>query len=423
MREKEQKALLRQQDEALAAALYDVKSQRVAEETNARRICEESEELKELKEKLRAAKISKVRATQLEERNLVEKQRATHDRAMDVMMENDRQAALDREYEESQRKFFLNLQSRSVLQNQIAERQQRKREAYEAFLTEKAMVDEIVRGIEEEDREKMVAQQRKQQELQENIRIYLEERRMWREAERQRAEEELRKIQEYNALQLKRQDELRANKKAKQDREDAALRQVTKEIEAKRREEEEMRALLDELYMEEAEQKALEKMREERAKRERMKNEMLRANEAQKQLKAERAAQLQAEEEEFREQMFAKFAEDKRLEQMNDARRRREMQNYKNEVERLIEERRQMYQASVEAELAERKQKEEQEKYRLAVVERERQRLLRENAEDLKDYLPKGVLKDARDFEVVYGRAPKPSDDDDTIAYIAARNG
>ena len=44
------------------------------------------------------------------------------------------------------------------------------------------------------------------------------------------------------------------------DGQDEILRQLTREIEEKRREEEEMRRLLDELYQEEAEQKALEKL-------------------------------------------------------------------------------------------------------------------------------------------------------------------
>ncbi len=173
----------------------------MAEETNARRICEESEELKELKEKLRAAKISKVRATQLEERALMDRQTLTHDRAMDSMMENDRQSALDRAHGEAQRKFFINMQSRSVLKNQIQERQDKKREAYEAFLREKGMVDDIVAGIEAEDKAKMEAHRHKQNVLQENIRSYLDERAVWREAEKKRAEEELQKIQSYNAQQ------------------------------------------------------------------------------------------------------------------------------------------------------------------------------------------------------------------------------
>lgn len=424
-REAEEKAhreILREQDEQLSAAIFDMKSQKLAEETNARRICEESEELKELKEKLRAAKISKVRATQLEERELIERQNLTQDRAMDMMMENDRRAAADREADEAQRKYIVGMQSRSVLQNQIAERQTKKKEAYEAFLREKAMVDDIVQGIEEEDKAKMLAQRVKQEELKGNIRAYLEDRESWRQEEKKREEDELKKVQEYNAKQAKRHEEMMVKKKAVADAQVEVLRKLTREIEAKKREEETMRMLLDELYQEEAEQKALKRVQADAAKRERMKQEILEANQAQKELKKQRAIEMQNEEARFREQMLEKFANDKRLEEMNSQRRRREMQGYKAEVERLVEERRLMYQAAVEAEEREMAKRGEQEEYRMAVVERERQRLLREHADDLKDYLPKGVLKDQRDYEVVYGSAPKKDYGSEELNFIRDRN-
>ena len=176
---------------------------------------------------------------------------------MDAMMEHDRQSALERVHSDAQRKFFLNLQSRSVLQNQIAERQTKKREAYEAFLREKSVVDEIVAGIEEEDRAKLVANKAQQFELQTNIRQYLRDRAVWREEEKKRTEAELVKVQEYNALQAQRHEEAMVKKKASADAQVEVLRRIGKQIEAKRREEEEMRALLDELYMEEAEQKVI----------------------------------------------------------------------------------------------------------------------------------------------------------------------
>ena len=46
--------------------------------------------------------------------------------------------------------------------------------------------------------------------------------------------------------------------------------------------------------------------------------------------------------------MLAKFAEDERIEQMNAQRRRMKMLEHKREVERLIEERRQMYEEEKE---------------------------------------------------------------------------
>ena len=50
------------------------------------------------------------------------------------------------------------------------------------------------------------------------------------------------------------------------------------------------------------------------------------------------------EEEEFRQQMIAKFAEDDRLELMNAQKRRMKQLEHRRAVEKLIEERRQQYQ-------------------------------------------------------------------------------
>ena len=58
-------------------------------------------------------------------------------------------------------------------------------------------------------------------------------------------------------------------------------------------------------------------------------------------------------------------------------------------VERLIEERRAQFQREKEAELEERREEERREAARRAIIEQERQRLLREHASKLLGYLPK----------------------------------
>ncbi|XP_003392043.1 PREDICTED: meiosis-specific nuclear structural protein 1-like, partial [Amphimedon queenslandica] len=101
-----------------------------------------------------------------------------------------------------------------------------------------------------------------------------------------------------------------------------------------------------------------------------------------------RIAEL-AEEEEYRRQLMAKFAEDDRIELMNAQKRRMKQLEHRRAVEKLIEERRQEYQRLKELEVLERKEEERQESMRRAIVEQERQRLLREHATKLLGYLPK----------------------------------
>ena len=63
-------------------------------------------------------------------------------------------------------------------------------------------------------------------------------------------------------------------------------------------------------------------------------------------------------EDDFRRRMMDKFAEDERIEQMNAQKRRMKMMEHKREVERLLGERRAMYEREKEAELEDQKQEE-----------------------------------------------------------------
>jgi hypothetical protein len=76
---------------------------------------------------------------------------------------------------------------------------------------------------------------------------------------------------------------------------------------------------------------------------------------------------------------MSKFAEDERLEQMNAQKRRMREQEHKREIERLWQEKLAIYRAQREMELEERRAKEEDERRKAAIVEMERERLIREH--------------------------------------------
>ena len=64
-------------------------------------------------------------------------------------------------------------------------------------------------------------------------------------------------------------------------------------------------------------------------------------------LQAERAARERAEEDKFRRQTMERFAEQDRVEQMNAQKRRIKVAEHAREVERLIQEKKQMYEAAM----------------------------------------------------------------------------
>lgn len=75
--------------------------------------------------------------------------------------------------------------------------------------------------------------------------------------------------------------------------------------------------LRNELYYEESELAARARAQAEQDKRDNAKRELQEAKEFQMRLKAERAAEEKRLEEDFKQKLLQKFAEDERLEQMN----------------------------------------------------------------------------------------------------------
>merc|ERR1719191_1799657 len=107
---------------------------------------------------------------------------------------------------------------------------------------------------------------------------------------------------------------------------------------------------------------------------------MMKAYAYQMNVKKEKEQMEKDEEEAFRQQLMDKFAQDARLEQLNASRRRMMIMGHKREVERLLQERRKMYEAERNQELEERQRNKEEEEQRQLVIEQERQRLLQEHA-------------------------------------------
>merc|ERR1712170_278237 len=74
---------------------------------------------------------------------------------------------------------------------------------------------------------------------------------------------------------------------------------------------------------------------------------------------------------------------------------------HKRAVERLLEDRRAQFAADRELELAERRKEQEMDAFRKRIIEEERARLLQQHAPKLLGYLPKGVIRDEDDLNML----------------------
>lgn len=392
-----------EEEDAFVATLAAEKKGQMRAELDLKRVREESEELRELEDKLRAAEMNMERKLQLEEARMLEKREQQYHAYYDTMMEAQRQKLVIQEENKERDNLKKQIAAKKVLQEQIEEKLDLRRAAQEEFEKERRQVDEVIARIQEEDRLQLEAKQAKQQETQAYIRDFLEEREIERALKREKEEEEERRIAEY-AAEVQRRSE--ANLKRRQDKMDAQdrildkLRSLKEKEMAEKEEEERLLNLLHE--QEESEkQRMREQMESER--RERMKREMMEANEYQKALKEQKRQQEEIEEEAFRKKMLEKFAEDDRIEQMNAQRRRMKVQEHKRDVEALIDEKREMYNALKKKEIEEAQAYREQDARRAAIVEMERKRLLKEYATKYRDFLPKGVIQNEEELREIFG--------------------
>lgn len=410
-----------EQELMLAAELERMKHEQVTTEKRRQQLRESSVELRELEGKLKAAYVNKELHAQRAEKELAA--RTDKETALLVDRELDKRRQQEEDLEQIRRLQVgeVNKQHQTELLQQIGDQQTRQQQAYEEFLKEKMMIDEIVQQIQEEDlraREHELQRKAQSRKEMEETRVQQDQ---WKSLEAEAMANENERIMQYAQTQAHREVERRRQVQARSDQRSA----VQDHIRTQLSEQQEARLELERLHQElaEEEQHERERQRERAALEAKIRQRLaIQQNEVEDlALKQRQKAVEKEEEEEFRRAMMDKFALDDKLEQMNAQKRRMRQLEHKKAVEALIDERRTRFQFEKDQQRKEAEVSRTVEAARLAVIEEERQRLLREHAHRLLGFLPKGVLRDQGDveqlgdkFKVVY--APQQSryvDDDE----------
>ena len=302
----QREAVLREQDERLAAELARRKTQAVREQKNVQRICEQSEELRELEEKLKAAYMNKERESQIKESASLIAKQAEAEAIMAKDMEADRQRGLQAEAYRDYLRVQDGKSMRKALDAQMEEKEAMKAEAYQAFLKEKDMVDKVVDAILAEDMAEKVARHKKESEIKGYIESFIREQEEYKQKRRLENEAENAEIRAYAEQVMAREQSLRLAREKDQNAKDAILERMTATMAKQQKEKDEMEALRNELVIQETEERILQKEKEkmERAVQQRM--DIALANEYQRQLKAIKREEEKAEEELFRTAMLEK---------------------------------------------------------------------------------------------------------------------
>lgn len=413
--EAEKKKIMSEKEEALAREIEKRKSAALREEKLVQRIRAESEELRALEEKLRAAATAKERVHQMEEKKVIQERKKAEHYDQVAKMEALNEERMKAEEERKRAKLAQNFDMLKILEEQIEEKENRRSAALAEFLKEKQMIDEIVAKIEAEDTREEELRRQKQAETRKYVEEYLKEREIWVENERREKEAEDAKILAFQAEMERRETEAKRQKELEAKQKEAVLAEIVRQTKLQTQGKEDMEQLIAELDMEQAEKKRREAEQAAMEKRLRMKLEMMEANEYMKKVKAQKAEELAAEEETFRQQMLAKFAEDDKLEQLSKEKAHRKKMEHFREANRLLEERRAAFAAARQQEKDELAEAQEREAFRRAIIEEARKNLIREKAAELVGYLPRGVLRDEDDLNLLpadtrstYDPKPKP---------------
>mmetsp|Transcript_59016 Transcript_59016/g.191093 ORF Transcript_59016/g.191093 Transcript_59016/m.191093 type:complete len:480 (+) Transcript_59016:170-1609(+) len=389
-------------EEHIAEELSRRKAKDLRADMEKRRICNGSEELRALKDRLHMAKVNKERAQQLLEISTREHHDQLREQHIAEHMENERLQHVELEHKLNIEKNKQRERVKTINQQQIAMKEASRQDAMQEYMKEKDQVQELVDKIAAEDEMEQKARYEKQTETKAALRQFMIDQKDKQEAMERDEQEEFRRIEQYAADKRALQERLAAEKLEIEKEKKRVLNGMLGKMEAKNKEAEELELLRNDLHLEELE--AESRRREEMQMRKKLedKEEMKNAYVYQMRLKEEKISKQRDEEELIREQLMKKFAEDDRIEQMNESKRRMKTELHKREANRLIELRREMYEQQREAEREGHAKLKQEESKRQVVIEEERRRLISEHAADLKDFLPKGTLESHDDYALMY---------------------
>lgn len=380
-------------EKKLAEELENLRLEQVRDNKMRQQIRENSYELRELEEKLRAAYMNKERAAQIAERKAEILELEESEIKLNAQMQQELQKSQQHDKEQQKLRDQAAVVYQQELEKQLLEQEHKKQMEYEEFLKNKLMIDDMVRKINEEDGQEKLRRLEKQRATRAYIAEFKAKRELWKKEEQQRQDEENEKLLKFAAMQTNRENARMAQVREREEKLSTLQHKLGQKIRTEREQRNEMERLRQELYLEEQEETARVLERAEIEKKFKRRIELRKAHAEQISYKqAKKTAELE-EEEVFRQQMLAKFAHDDRIELMNAAARRQKQLEHRKAVESLIEERQNQFAAERQQEINEFMDAQNREEIRQQIIEEERQRLLKEHATKLAGYMPKGVFR------------------------------
>ena len=366
----------------------------IAEFKKRQQLRENSVIIRDLEAQLRQAYINKELAYQKKHKETIEFQKRQEVLLEAKLAEENRRQYAKEEKESEKKDALEKIKYKQKLDGQIEEKQEKINQAYQAFLKEKKVIDDIIVKFKEEERKKVIEALVKKEVAKEEIHDFIQAQKKFVVFEKERIDHENEEIERFIARkdawvaeQTKLQNQRRVLKHD-------AVQQLGEKLEAKRVEHREKEELLHELN--EQRQLEIERMKEaqdiEREIRQRL--NFKQANDIAREYRDRQLAKIKAEDEMWKRKIMDEAEKAAKLDQMGDQRRRMKMLELRRDADALLAER----QRKREIEKAEEKlfwaEQKEAERLRDELIEEERQKILKEHADKLIGFLPIHALSE-----------------------------
>ncbi|CAD8198160.1 unnamed protein product [Paramecium octaurelia] len=390
----------------------ELQKRKVEEEKRRReieRICAESEEIKLLKQKVQTAYVTKERTQQLAEQQLR--------RIQDLRLESEIETAIleklkrEQEEERAKEKYRLHqrLEGKYTLQKQMKEHEQLREEAKEQYVYEKDQVNRVINQLMAEDRKFLEDSARKKKIAFSDMQVALREKAELIQRMKQRERDENQKYLDFIKEKDRQAHEIKVKKQEENAAKDKIFQKLKEEEERRKQEAELLTELRFQLYQEQYDAQQRQKDIDEANKREFQKREMQQAEYEARVRKQKQREEEQQLERDFRDQMMRKFAEDDKIEQLGQQKRRMKEMEHKKEVERLWQQRLQLFQMEKQKEMEQLERQRREEIYKQQVIEEEKNRILQDHLQQVGEFIPKGLLLKQGDTQYIKQSQPNGS--------------
>ena len=356
-------------------------------------IINDSPEIKEVRDAIEHAKLNQVLARQMNQNNYLRQQKLIKEAEEDEVVLKEIENEKKRKKEEKEKKKLEFLKNREINLQQIRDKKLLEEEAQKEYERDKKLLEDMIQKMKEEDLAAKKEEQRKKDINKLFMQNAFKERDLYKKKQLDNdklLDEDIKKYNEEIAL---REKNLAKKKNDLQLQKDIILQKLGEEKARRKAEQDYWDNVRADLHVEQDLFKTKQKQKEEEEKRNKMREDVMNSALEQMKFKAQKKKEEEEMDAKFKQKILEKYAEDEKLEKEIQEKKKQQLIDIQNEIQKQRELKYLQYEKQKEKELKEINKWKEEEDAKKYIIEQEKRRLLKENEELLKKYYPIGYYK------------------------------